>query len=115
MKIKKDYDFILACNAYDLNSYKDFSDENIAKELTQESGLEDMIDKKSLFEKMSLEAQGLFKVIFECPAEFLSIAGTPKTKQISLNGVEKYSKHIHGKKKGIRIFKEVGKYVKNII
>jgi hypothetical protein len=115
MKVKNDYDFILACNAMDLNSYKNIDDEAIENELTKESGIEELIDRKSLFTKMSIEAQELFKIIFECPSEFLSIACTPKTNKISKHGVVKYSKFLHGKKKGIRIFKEVGKYVKHII
>jgi hypothetical protein len=106
------FDFNLACDAYNINNYKNISDEDIKFEMTKESNIEILIDKVSMFKRLSIEAQDLIRTIFECPVEFLSIACTPIEKKICKTGVEKYSKSIHGKKKGIRIFKEVRKFVR---
>ncbi len=110
-----DKDFILAANAADANNYKDIDSEAIRAEMTTLMNVDNLIDQQSLFRRLSIEAQQLIKVIFDCPKEFLEIACTPKEKKICKTGVEKYSKLIHGKKKGIKIFREVGKFVKQTI
>ena len=112
----KEKDFILACNAADINSYKDIDDEMIRAEIGSGSlDVDNLIDQQSMFKRLSIEAQELIKVIFESPSEFMAIACTPKEKKICKTGVEKYSKLVHGKKKGIKIFREVGKFVKQTI
>ncbi|MEA1928366.1 MAG: hypothetical protein U9N73_09175, partial [Candidatus Auribacterota bacterium] len=105
--------FILACNAADPNNYKEINDPGIKMELGRSTDLDHLIDRKTMFNKLSSEAKDLVKTIFKCPTEFLNIAGTPKENKICKKGVEKYSKSIHGKKKGIRIFKEVKKFATN--
>jgi len=99
----------MAVYAYDFNNYLTLDDADLRSDANMEP--QNIVYRKSMFEKLSNEAKEVIDIFLNTPAEMITVYGTPSKEMIKYFFLKKGWKHITIKK----AFSEVENYVRNVL